>query len=83
MFTHLPSLLRGNKLGFSKEAQEKFKKDTADKLLNQYKGLGDNELLNPLEKAIDLKTCVENRISFGGTSKQSVIKQIEYIKKII
>lgn len=34
-------------------------------------------------KAIDLKTCVENRISFGGTSKQSVIKQIEYIKKIV
>ena len=56
MFTHLPSLLRGNKLGFSKEAREKFKKDTADKLLNQYKGLGDNELLNPLEKAVDLKT---------------------------
>lgn len=56
MFTHLPSLLRGNKLGFSKEAQEKFKKDTADKLLNQYKGLNDNELVNPIEKAIDLKT---------------------------
>ena len=56
MFTHLPSLLKGNKLGFSKEAQEKFKKETADKLLNQYKGLSDNELVNPIEKAIDLKT---------------------------
>ena len=56
MFTHLPSLLKGNKLGFSKEAQEKFKKETADKLLNQYKGLNDTELVNPIEKAIDLKT---------------------------
>ena len=56
MFTHLPSLLKGNKLGFSKEAQEKFKKDTADKLLNQYKGLSDTELVNPIERAIDLKT---------------------------
>jgi len=56
MFTHLPSLLRGNKLGFSKEAQEKFKKDTADKILNKYKNLNDDELLNPIEKAIDLKT---------------------------
>ena len=56
MFTHLPSLLRGNKLGFSKEAQEKFKKETADKLLNQYKGLSNSELVNPIEKAIDLKT---------------------------
>jgi hypothetical protein len=56
MFTHLPSLLKGNKLGFSKEAQEKFKKETADKILNKYKNLNDDELLNPLEKAIDLKT---------------------------
>jgi len=56
MFTHLPSLLKGNKLGFSKEAQEKFKKDAADKLLNQYKGLSDTELINPIERAIDLKT---------------------------
>ena len=56
MFTHLPSLLKGNKLGFSKEAQEKFKKDTAEKILQKYKGLNDDELLNPLEKAIDLKT---------------------------
>lgn len=56
MFTHLPSLLKGNKLGFSKEAQEKFKKETADKLLNKYKNLGNDELLNPAEKAIDLKT---------------------------
>ena len=56
MFTHLPSLLKGNKLGFSKEAQEKFKKETAEKLLKKYKGLNDDELLNPLERAIDLKT---------------------------
>ena len=29
---------------------------------------------------IDLKVCVEKRISLGGASPQSVIKQIEYIK---
>lgn len=55
MFTHLPSLLKGNKLGFSKEAQEKFKKETAEKLLKKYKGLNDDELANPIE-VLDLKT---------------------------
>jgi len=55
MFTHLPSLLKGNKLGFSKEAQEKFKKETTEKIMLKYKNFGDDKLLNPFEKGIDLR----------------------------
>ncbi|MCR5845995.1 MAG: argininosuccinate lyase [bacterium] len=33
--------------------------------------------------AIDLKNCVERRISAGGTSKASVLAQIEYAKEAI
>ena len=33
-------------------------------------------------EAIALETCVAKRISAGGTSKESVEKQIEYIKKL-
>ena len=32
-------------------------------------------------KYIDLRACVETRVSAGGTSKASVIKQIEYIRE--
>jgi hypothetical protein len=39
MFTHVPSLIKGNKLGFNKEAQEEFKKNVSDKIFNQYKVL--------------------------------------------
>ena len=42
----------------------------------QYSELFDNDLYNE----IDLTTCVEKRISEGGTSIQSVEKQIEYVK---
>ena len=35
-----------------------------------------------LYKAIDLKECVEKRQSYGGTGKESVLSQIEYIKSI-
>ena len=34
-------------------------------------------------KAIDLKTCVEKRISEGGTGKASVQAQIQYIRSIM
>ncbi len=34
-----------------------------------------------LYEAIDLKTCMEKRISEGGTSAASVEKQIEFVKK--
>lgn len=34
-------------------------------------------------KAIDLKTCVEKRISEGGTGKASVQAQIQYIRSIV
>ena len=33
--------------------------------------------------AIDLKACVERRISEGGTSVSSVLAQIEYVRKTI
>ncbi|MBR2522730.1 MAG: argininosuccinate lyase, partial [Coriobacteriales bacterium] len=33
--------------------------------------------------AIDLKNCVERRISAGGTSKASVLEQIAYAKEAI
>ena len=36
-----------------------------------------------LYKEIDLLTCVEKRISKGGTSVKSVISQIEYVKEFI
>ena len=32
---------------------------------------------------LDLRTCMEKRNSAGGTSPESVRKQIEYIRKII
>ena len=38
---------------------------------------------NDLYENIDLKTCVEKRISEGGTSVDSVIRQIAYVKEKI
>ena len=38
---------------------------------------------NDLYEAIDLKTCVEKRISEGGTSVASVLAQVEYVKSIL
>jgi len=45
-------------------------------IYKEYSDLFDNDLYNE----IDLTTCVEKRISEGGTSIQSVEKQIEYVK---
>lgn len=36
-----------------------------------------------LYQEINLKTCVEKRISFGGTSEKSVREQIEYVREHI
>jgi len=36
-----------------------------------------------LYEAIDLKACVERRISEGGTSVASVLSQIEYVRNTI
>ena len=36
-----------------------------------------------LYAAIDLMTCVETRISVGGTSVASVEAQIKYVKEVI
>ena len=36
-----------------------------------------------LYNEIDLKTCVEKRISEGGTSVSSVIAQIKYVKEVL
>ena len=44
----------------------------------EHSDLFDNDLYNE----IDLKTCVEKRISAGGTGLKSVETQIEYLKKI-
>ena len=38
---------------------------------------------NDLYEAIDLKTCVEKRISEGGTSVASVCAQIEYVRQML
>jgi argininosuccinate lyase len=35
---------------------------------------------NDLYQEIDLLTCVEKRVSYGGTSVSSVKKQIEFVK---
>lgn len=55
MFTHVPSLIKGNKLGFNKEAQEEFKKGLSEKIFNKYKGLTEQENLNPIERAIKIQ----------------------------
>ena len=38
---------------------------------------------NDLYQEIDLKTCVEKRISQGGTSTASVMEQIQYVKEVL
>ena len=43
----------------------------------KYSDIFENDLYNE----IDLKTCVEKRISEGGTSVSSVIAQINYVKE--
>ena len=43
----------------------------------QYSTLIDDDVY----AAIDLRTCVESRISEGGTSPASVEKQIAYLKE--
>ncbi len=45
----------------------------------QYSGLFGEDLYSQ----IDLKTCVEKRISEGGTSTASVLAQIEYVKEYL
>ena len=51
-------------------------------LLQEYKNF--NSLFEEdIYKAIDLKTCVEGRTSYGGPSKQAVEKQIEICKDFL
>jgi argininosuccinate lyase len=48
--------------------------------LEQYRSF--SELFDEdLYPEIDLKTCVEKRISQGGTSTASVLEQIQYVKE--
>jgi argininosuccinate lyase len=50
--------------------------------LEVYKGF--SELFEKdLYEAIDLMTCVQKRISEGGTSVASVEKQIKYVKELL
>ena len=48
--------------------------------LGEYKSYSDL-IEEDVYNAIDLKTCVEKRISLGGTSFNSVLSQIEYVTK--
>ena len=48
--------------------------------INKYKEYS-NLIDEDVYKAIDLRNCVDKRLSFGGTSKEMVLKQIELIEK--
>jgi argininosuccinate lyase len=50
--------------------------------LSEYKKYSD-VFENDLYNEIDLRTCVEKRISVGGTSVGSVENQINYVKEIL
>ena len=50
--------------------------------LDVYKGYSDL-FEEDLYQAIDLMTCVETRISVGGTSVASVENQIQYVKEVL
>ena len=50
--------------------------------LQEYKQFS-NIFEEDIYKAIDLKTCVENRLSFGGPSKKAVEEQIKICTKFI
>ena len=50
--------------------------------ISEYKGF--NELFDTdIYQAIDLITCVNKRTSFGGPSKESVLKQLEIVNDFI
>lgn len=54
---------------------------TLDKIkIDKYKEYSDL-IDKDVYKAIDLKNCVDKRLSFGGTSKKMVLKQIKLIEK--
>lgn len=56
---------------------------TLDQLtIDEYKSFSD-VFENDLYAAIDLNTCVNSRISLGGTAVSSVERQIEYVKNHI
>ena len=50
--------------------------------LAEYKSFSDSFEAD-LYEAISLKACVERRTSAGGPGKESIMKQIEYLKKVI
>ena len=50
--------------------------------LAEYKSFSDS-FEEDLYEAISLKACVERRTSAGGPGKESIMKQIEYLKKVI
>lgn len=50
--------------------------------LDKYKEF-DNSFENDLFDEISLKTCVEKRISAGGTGEKSVEKQIEFLSELL
>ncbi len=50
--------------------------------LDEYKGFS-QAFDQDIFKAVDLNTCVQGRLSYGGPSRQSVEKQIELAKKAL
>ena len=50
--------------------------------LDKYKEF-DSSFENDLYGEISLKTCVEKRISAGGTGEKSVEKQIEFLTELL
>ncbi|MGN1164150.1 MAG: argininosuccinate lyase [Candidatus Ornithospirochaeta sp.] len=57
------------------EEHDKVLSEVPLSLYKEYSPLFEEDLYGE----IDLKTCVEKRISYGGTSRESVMAQIEYI----
>jgi len=53
-----------------------------DYSLEEYQGHSD-VIKEDVYDAIALKTCVNSRQSYGGTSQESVLRQIEYVKSFI
>lgn len=74
MFTHVPSLLKGNKLGFNKEAQEQFKNKISEEIFNTYKGLTEKSSLSNIEKAIKVQELKQASMMEAQTILENKLK---------
>ena len=64
------------------EDKLKFVHFRVNQIVDKYKEF-DNSFENDLFNEISLKTCVEKRISAGGTGEKSVDRQIEYLTEFL